>query len=100
MTTTHLTAGIETAVSAESSLLYFTAGWCGPCKAFGPIVEKFKTDHPDVVVSKIDVDEKRDLATLYGVRGIPTVIALRDGNELGRHTGLTTAEKLEALLAA
>lgn len=98
-TTTHLTSEIEPAVDAELGLLYFTATWCGPCKSFAPIVEQFKTAHPDVVVAKIDVDEKRDLAVLYGVRSVPTVIALQNGNELTRSTGTMKLDELEALLS-
>jgi len=97
MTTTHLSIDIEPALTATKALLYFTASWCGPCKMFGPIIEKFKLARPDILVVKIDVDEKRDLAGLYGVRGIPTVIALEYGAEKTRHTGLTDDLKLESL---
>ena len=98
MTTTHLTAQLEPAITAEKALLYFTAPWCAPCKMFGPIIEQFKEENPNVMVVKIDIDEKRDLATLYGVRGIPTVIALEHGAEKGRHTGLTNETTLKNLV--
>lgn len=97
MTTTHLTIDLEPALSAPKALLYFTATWCGPCKSFGPIVEQFKNDHPDAMIVKIDVDEKRDLLGLYGIRGVPTIIMLEDGAEKTRHTGTTTREHLNFL---
>ena len=100
MTTTHLTDELEPALAAPKALLYFTAPWCGPCKQFGPIVEKFKTNHPDVMVVKIDVDEKRDLAGLYGVRGIPTVISLEYGAERTRRTGYSDEDVIGAMFGA
>lgn len=95
--TTHLTANIEPALAAPKALLYFTAAWCGPCKMFKPVIEKFAEDNKDVSVVKIDVDESRDLVVLYAVRGIPTVIALELGAERTRSTGLTTLDKLELM---
>lgn len=98
MTIEHITKSVEQAIAAPKSLLYFTAVWCGPCKSFAPIVEQFKTNNPDVMVVKIDVDDNRDLASLYSVRGVPTVISLEYGAEKGRHTGLTSETKLESLV--
>jgi thioredoxin-like negative regulator of GroEL len=95
--TTHLTIDIEPALVAEKSLFYFSASWCEHCNVFWPIVEKFKKNHPGVMVVKIDTDEKRDLAGLYGVRGIPTVIALEYGAERARHTGLIDDLKLDSM---
>lgn len=96
--TKHLTSDIETAVASEKALLYFTASWCGPCKMFGPVVEKFKTEHPGVSVVKIDVDDNREIAQLYSIRSVPTVIALGFGDERGRHTGLTNESTLKQLI--
>lgn len=99
MTTTHLTIDIEPAMNAPKALLYFTAAWCGPCKMFGPVLEKFSEKHPDIMVVKIDADEKRDLIGLYGVRSVPTVIALEFGAEKGRNTGVADESKLLGLFA-
>ena len=97
MTTTHLTIDIEAAIAAPKALLYFTAPWCAPCKMFGPVIEKFQASNPDVVIAKINADEKRDLLMLYGVRGIPTVISLEFGAERERKTGLTDETSLGAM---
>jgi thioredoxin-like negative regulator of GroEL len=86
--TSHLTADLEPALVAPKALLYFTAPWCGPCKFFGPLVEEFQNNHPEIMVVKIDTDEKNDLCGLYGVKGIPTVISLEYGAERSRHTGM------------
>jgi thioredoxin 1 len=66
--------------------LYFSAPWCGPCKAFGPIMEQVSRE---VVVEKINVDEQGDLAMQYGVRSVPTVILVdHTGKEYTRHVGI------------
>jgi thioredoxin 1 len=66
--------------------LYFSAPWCGPCRAFGPIMEQVSLE---VVVEKINVDEQGDLAIKYGVRNVPTVILVDGtGKEITRHVGI------------
>lgn len=100
MTTTHLTIDVEPALTAPKALLYFTATWCGPCKMFGPALSRFAENNQDIMVVKIDADEKRDLLALYGVRGVPTVIALEYGAEKARHTGMTDESSLKALFSA
>jgi thiol-disulfide isomerase/thioredoxin len=97
MTTTHLTIDLEPALAAPKALLYFTAAWCAPCKMFGPILAKFAENNTDITVVKIDADEKRDLLNLYGVRGVPTVIALEFGAEKSRQTGLTDDSYLASM---
>lgn len=89
MTTEHVTKDIEQAIAAEKAVLYFSAPWCGPCKSFGPIIESFKTDNPSVVVCKIDIDQSRDLTSLYTVRSVPTTIFLEHGAEVARQVGST-----------
>lgn len=98
--TTHITALVEPVMEAEVGMLYFSAPWCGPCKVFGPVVEKFSADHPEITLSKIDVDSNREIATLYGVRGIPTIIAFRNGNETGRRVGSLGVDVLNGLINA
>lgn len=67
--------------------LYFSAGWCGPCKVLGPVMERVKNQ--GVPVQKINVDAESDLVTQYSVRNIPTVILVDDaGKEFARSTGV------------
>jgi thioredoxin 1 len=75
-------------------LLHFTATWCQPCKSMEPLIEKLVSENLDIDYNKIDVSDEFDPAVEYGVRGVPTFIALVDGKEVSRHTGVATAEKL------
>ena len=66
------------------------APWCGPCRTLTPIIEKVSEDK-NVKLLKINADESGDLATSLGVRGIPTVIFFKDGQEMDRVVGLKQA---------
>ena len=72
--------------------LYFSAAWCGPCKAFGPIMERIGQTIP---VQKIDVDQNQDLAMQYSVRSIPTVVLVDNtGKEYARQVGVQQEQML------
>ncbi|MDC3959935.1 thioredoxin [Polyangium jinanense] len=80
-------------------LVDFTATWCGPCKALAPIVDKLADEYQGKVkVGKLDIDENPKVTANYGVRSVPTVIVFKGGAKAGSHAGLTSKEKLVALL--
>lgn len=66
-------------------ILYFSAPWCGPCKQFAPIMERIGQTVP---VEKINVDEQSDLAATYGVRNVPTILILKDGQVAQKFVGV------------
>jgi len=66
----------------------FYGTWCGPCKMLAPVIEKLKTQHTDVVFKDINVDEDYELASEYGVRGIPLVVIEQNGKEIKRFAGV------------
>jgi thioredoxin 1 len=78
-------------------LLHFTATWCQPCKQMEPLIAKFVLENLDINYDKIDVSDEFDPAVEYGVKGVPTFIAIVDGKEVSRHTGVATEEKLLSL---
>jgi len=65
--------------------LYFTAPWCQPCKTLGPIMDDIAATGVEVI--KVDVEQDPALVQTYGVMSIPTVIAVRAGQEVSRFTG-------------
>ena len=68
------------------TIKYFTATWCGPCKAFKPIMNEIAGE--GYSIEFIDVDEQQNKATKYGVRSVPTVVIEIDGKEVDRFIGV------------
>lgn len=77
-------------------LLKFSATWCGPCKSLSGVMKI--VDFKDVEVKEIDIDENIDEAKKYGIRGVPTLVLLQDGTEIGRKTGVLMADKIEEFI--
>ena len=75
-------------------LVDFFATWCGPCKMLAPIVEKVASEHEDITVLKIDVDEVPDVAAKYGIRSIPTLILFEDGKAVDMKLGYMPEESV------
>ena len=66
--------------------LYFSAPWCGPCRQYGPVMERVGQTVP---VQKVNVDENQQLAMEYSVRSVPTVILVDNtGKEYARQVGV------------
>lgn len=72
-------------------ILYFSAPWCGPCKQLGPIMESLSGQ---INYRKINVDNDTELSTKYGVRNIPTLILVKDGEAVNRTTGLQSKQQI------
>ena len=80
-------------------LVDFWAPWCGPCKAIGPVLEEIAQTYGDKLdVVKVNVDESREVAIKYGVRSIPTLILIRDGQILDTTSGSMPKPKLAAFI--
>ena len=72
-------------------ILYFSATWCGPCKMLGPIMESLSGQ---INFQKIDVDNEQDLSIKYGVRNVPTLVLLENGEVVGKLSGLHQKQQI------
>lgn len=76
-------------------ILRFTASWCGPCKSLAASLEWLQSEHPLPTVEVVDIDNNPELATQYGIRGVPTLVMLDDNNaEVRRMVGTADRRKL------
>jgi thioredoxin len=80
------------------AVIDFWAAWCGPCRAMAPQFERAAALRPQYRFAKVDVDAQPALAAAFGIRSIPTLIVLRDGEPIAAQAGVVGAQELvEAL---
>jgi len=80
------------------TVLDFFAPWCGPCQGLLPIVTELSDEYSNndsVKIEKINVDEYPDIATNYGVRGIPNLVFIKNGEVINRMVGLKTKQEIK-----
>ncbi len=77
----------------------FFATWCGPCKMLAPILSDVEKEVSDVAFIRVDVDQEPDLARRFGIMSIPTLVFLKNGEEVIRTVGLQRKPELLAKLA-
>jgi len=95
-------ASFDTEIAGAQKLVLvdFTADWCAPCKQIAPMIEEIAEAYADTLfVGKVDADAQPELAKRYGVRGLPTLLLLKDGAEVDRAYSLTKT-RLAAMIDA
>ncbi len=79
-------------------LVDFYADWCGPCKMLSPIVDEVAKENDDIKVVKVNVDESQNTAIKYQVMSIPTLVVIKNGNEVNRSVGLIDKQEIVNLV--
>ena len=79
-------------------IIDFWAPWCGPCRGFAPIYEKAAETHQDVVFAKVNTDEEQELAGMFGIRSIPTLMVFREKVILFNQAGALPGNALEQVI--
>lgn len=79
-------------------VIKFWAPWCGPCKMYGPVIDKLEAEYTDFEFISIDTDQAPELARKYKISSLPTLIFIQDGEEKKRVVGLSLIKPLRAIM--
>jgi thioredoxin 1 len=96
---TDLNFAEEVTAKSGLALLDFWAEWCGPCRMVGPIIDQLAEENPEINIGKINVDDNNELAAKYGIRSIPTILILKDGEVIDKVSGAKSLGDLKELLS-
>lgn len=87
----------EVLKSEQPVLVDFWAAWCGPCKMLMPTIEELAQSQDEIKVCKVNVDDEPQLAMKYKVMTIPTLIAFKNGEVIGKLVGVSPKDKILGL---
>ena len=79
-------------------LIDFYAPWCAPCKMIAPVVEQIAQEHQDIKVIKINADNSQALMTKLGIRGIPTLLLMNNGERVATQVGAASVSQVKKFI--
>lgn len=80
-------------------LVDFYAPWCGPCKMISPIVDQISTEFEQLKVVKVNADNAQELMVKFGIRGIPTLLLIENGEIVDTKVGAASLSQLKAFVS-
>ena len=83
------------------TLVDFWAEWCGPCRMIAPVVDELASEYDGkATIAKVNVDDAGEIAQKFGVSSIPTLLVMKDGEEVNRFVGVTSKADLAKAIDA
>ena len=100
MAVTHLTqTNLDDTINKNDIVVIdFWAPWCGPCQTFKPIFEQASEKHEDAVFASCNTEEQSELAAMFQIQSIPTLVVFREGVGIFGQPGMLPAEALDELM--
>ena len=85
----------EVLASGKPVVIDFWATWCSPCRVLGPTVEEVAEEYADkAIVAKCNVDDCEDISMKYGIRNIPTLVFIKNGEVVDRTVGVVSKQDI------
>ncbi|TSA83195.1 thioredoxin [Helicobacter mehlei] len=86
----------ESVTNSGAVVVDFWAPWCGPCKMLSPIIDELASEYEGKAkICKVNTDEQDELSAKYGIRSIPTVLYMKDGQVMNQTVGALSKQALK-----
>lgn len=94
-------SNFEATIAEGVSLVDFWAPWCGPCRMIAPVIEELAEEYAGKAnICKVNTDEEQDIAVKFGIRSIPTLLFMKNGEVVDQVVGAQSKQALKDKLDA